>query len=184
MPGRERFAGPLVVAGVLAGFLSLLLLLYPGHSLRRLLLAQGGQSAAGRVYLAALLREYPEDRQLHEAVNRLTKEGLPQGPSPRAVVTVPLGAAARYRADADQAFATMAAATTRTAKRAAFIRGVQTLQSGNLVREALRAGEEHLGPLAHDREALVVMTRIALAADRPDKAQIFIKRALGIEDSP
>ncbi len=171
-----------MVAGVITGFLALLLLLYPKQSLRRLVLQSGGKNAAGRVYLDALLRQNPNDQQLRRVLARLTSAGQSQ-PVPlrqAAVHPAPVGAA-QYRADAATAFAAMATAPTIAQRRVWFLRGVRTLQAGNLVQEALQEGERHLGLLANDRETLIVMTRIALAANRPDKAQRFIEQALGMK---
>ena len=67
-------------------------------------------------------------------------------------------------------------------KRKFFLAGVRTLQSGNLLNEALIAAETHLNGLAEDRQTLVYLSRLALAANRPDRAQHYIRRALGIAD--
>lgn len=68
-------------------------------------------------------------------------------------------------------------------KRKYFLEGVRILQSGNLLVEALAEAEKHLAPLADDRETLMFLSRLALAANRPDLAQYYIRRALGIMDS-
>lgn len=70
----------------------------------------------------------------------------------------------------------------RNEKRKHFLAGVRTLQSGNLPNEALTAAEAHLNDLADDRQTLVFMSRLALATNRPERAQFYIRRALGITD--
>ena len=89
-----------------------------------------------------------------------------------------------YRNDATAAFTAMEQTTGIAERRSYFLKGVRTLQAGNLTVEALKQGERHLGPLAEDQETLMVMTRIALAAGKPEKAQTFIRRALGMTNKP
>ncbi|WP_078789351.1 hypothetical protein [Trichlorobacter thiogenes] len=65
-------------------------------------------------------------------------------------------------------------------KRSLFLAGVRALQSGNLVQEALLAAEVHLtSDLAKDRSILKYLVTLSLAANRPDKAQLYVRRALG-----
>lgn len=71
----------------------------------------------------------------------------------------------------------------RNEKRKYFIAGVRALQSGNLLNEALTEAGTHLAPLANDRETLIFLSRLALSANRPDLAQRYIRRALGITNS-
>ncbi|MDD2499679.1 MAG: hypothetical protein PHN92_02540 [Geobacter sp.] len=269
-PERERFSRPAAVVGIIAGFLLLLIFLYPEQTLHRMLSKEGHRTAAGRSYLVAALRMHPGDHQLRLVLAQAwlsigcyqkalaVLDGFP------AVVPVPIRQqadqlrygilreqlldvddnsvardtfrgqaykllqAARlkqeidtieydatslalpelvtaaqqrrkllyptaiaindgkqpgvdsYRQTASVAFAAMAKATTTAERRASFLKAVLALQSGNLVQEALYEGERHLAPLAQDQESLMVMTRIALAAGKPDKAQHFIRRALGM----
>lgn len=263
---RERFSGPSVVAGVLTGFLLLLLFLYPEQSLRRLLSQKGEQTPAGQVYLEAALQSKPDDHQLRLALahtwlssgcyrkalvtldgfrpdlpddlrreadrlrytilreqlqmeegdqrsrttfQALARDQLQAARSDQELAQLEFDAvslalpdialaarqrraqmrpasetarmnAGQYRAEAAAAFAAMEKAANVTERRACFLQGVKILQSGNLPLEALRQGEQYLAPLANDQEALVAMTRIALAAGKPDKAQLFIRRALGM----
>jgi hypothetical protein len=265
-PVRERFSGPPVVAGIIAGFLLLLLFLYPEQSLRRLLSSEGERTPAGRVYLEAALKSRPDDHQLRlvlaqtwlgsgcyrkalqtldgfktnlpveiqretdalrytilreqlqmEEGNRtalgsfqvLARRQLQWVQNDQELAQIEFDAASlnlpdiaeaarirrkklhpvpeatpasaeQYRADAAAAFAAMEKVKSTTERRTQFIKGVQTLQSGNLTLEALQQGERYLAPLANDQETLMIMTRIALAAGKPDKAQAFIRRALGM----
>ncbi|MDD2735588.1 MAG: hypothetical protein PHF56_16760 [Desulfuromonadaceae bacterium] len=68
-------------------------------------------------------------------------------------------------------------------KRKYFIGGVRALQSGNLLNDALTEAEKYLAPLANDRETLLFLSRLALSSNRPDLAQRYIRRALGMADS-
>ncbi|MDK9716437.1 MAG: hypothetical protein OEL57_00845 [Trichlorobacter sp.] len=65
-------------------------------------------------------------------------------------------------------------------KRRLFLAGVGALQSGNLVQEALVAAEMNLtSDLAKDRGILKYLVKLSLAANRPDKAQLYVRIALG-----
>jgi polysaccharide biosynthesis protein PelB len=67
-------------------------------------------------------------------------------------------------------------------RRELYLAGVRALQSGNLVQEALAAAEQHLyGELAEDRTVLKFLIRLSLAANRPDRAQKYAWRALGMD---
>jgi hypothetical protein len=67
-----------------------------------------------------------------------------------------------------------------TERRALFMRGVLVLQSGNLAGEALAAGEANIYGVEPDRQVLLFMTRIALAAGKPAIAEFYIRKALGM----
>ncbi|RNC69592.1 MAG: hypothetical protein ED859_07230 [Desulfuromonadales bacterium] len=85
-----------------------------------------------------------------------------------------------YRAAATICFSTMHKAATVKQRRELFMRGVRTLQAGNLPLEALRAGEQHLDGLSGDRSTLIFLTRVSLAANQPERAQFFLRKALGM----
>jgi hypothetical protein len=80
-----------------------------------------------------------------------------------------------YRAAADAWFREQAAAKTREEQRRCFIAGIRTLQSGNLLSEALAAADEHLGALDTDPATLVVLLNLARAAARPDRIDQYAK---------
>lgn len=279
---RERFAGPLVIVGLVGAGLLLLAVLYPEKSLLKLLSAQEVSSPAQRRYLEALIhlrtndsglvlalaRSYlasgsplqalevldhlrePLTADAKRTVRRMRYDALCQR-----LISLPTGSGERertrqlfahqvelalrdgatrqemeiYRVDAGRVgdrtteqrlqtllkpvVATPAAASTATTpesnastaiaagnyrgaaaiyfnemqksrdtrrRRHFFLAGVRTLQSGNLVAEALAAGESHINGLAHDREVLLFMARLALAANRPERSQLYIRRALGM----
>ncbi|OHB30162.1 MAG: hypothetical protein A2X79_03035 [Desulfuromonadaceae bacterium GWB2_53_15] len=87
-----------------------------------------------------------------------------------------------YRTAAGICFNNMKQANGNNLKRELFIKGVRTLQSGNLPVEAFEAGERHLNGLADDRETLVFLTKVGLAAGKPERAQRLIKRALKMSE--
>lgn len=89
-----------------------------------------------------------------------------------------------YRTAAAICFNGMKQAKSNSLKRELFIKGVRTLQAGNLPVEAFEVGERHLSFLADDREALVFLTKVGLAAGKPDRAQRLIKRALKMSGKP
>lgn len=274
---RERFAGPLAIAGLIGAGLLLLVVLYPEKTLLKLLENPEVSSPAQQRYLEALVRLRHGDAEL---VIPLVRSYLAAGCTEKAAAALryrqgtlfalqqkvlmglqyelrrqqlewlivgepgwdeasrnyleqiellrKAGATARelsrYLADArrlgdaatvqrleailgthaDGESAEVAAAValgkgdyreaaalyfkalktaSRDRRRHLFMAGVGALQSGNLVQEALVAAEQHLtGELRQDRALLKYMTRLSLAANRPDRAQIYIRQALGISD--
>ncbi|MFC0575400.1 tetratricopeptide repeat protein [Paraburkholderia solisilvae] len=80
-----------------------------------------------------------------------------------------------YRAAANAWFRRQADAQTRDEQRRCFITGIRTLQSGNLLDDALAAADAHLGALADDPATLIVLLNLARAADRPDIVDRYAK---------
>jgi polysaccharide biosynthesis protein PelB len=115
-----------------------------------------------------LLRKYA-------ALNAVRRQG-DDGLSPLAD-----GSPDHYREEARLCFDSMKTAKGLTERRALFMRGVQVLQSGNLAGEALTAGEANIYGVQSDRQVLLFMTKIALAAGKPAIAEHYIKKALGME---
>lgn len=85
-----------------------------------------------------------------------------------------------YRQRAAAAFSAMERAAGEAERRTLFLKGIRILQEGNLYHEVIEAADRHIGSLRADRETLVALTRIALAVGRPDRAQQYIRRALGM----
>jgi hypothetical protein len=73
-----------------------------------------------------------------------------------------------------------ATARTLAEQRRLFIAALRTLQAAGLFDEAFAAAERHLGALATDTQTLEFLTRLALAANRPDLAQRYAIRLLRI----
>jgi len=65
-------------------------------------------------------------------------------------------------------------------RRALFIQGLKTLQSGNLLAEALVSADRNIEGLDRDRETLLFLTRLSLAAGDLGRAQRYIKKSLGM----
>ncbi|MRR56094.1 MAG: hypothetical protein EG822_16600 [Deltaproteobacteria bacterium] len=84
-----------------------------------------------------------------------------------------------YREKAKGFFRSMKEVDSVVKRRDLFIKGVRSLQAGNLPAEALTEGEANISGLEADRETLLFMTKIALAAGNPAAAQRFISKALG-----
>ena len=80
-----------------------------------------------------------------------------------------------YHAAADAWFRQQAVAKTREEQRRCFIAGIRTLQSGNLLSDALAAADAHLGALDTDPATLVVLLNLARAANRPDRVDQYAK---------
>ncbi len=85
-----------------------------------------------------------------------------------------------YRERAREFFGSMKEAGSVAKRRDLFMKGVKSLQAGNLPVDALSEGEANMSGLESDRDTLLFMTRIALAAGKPEIAQRFISRALGM----
>jgi hypothetical protein len=83
-----------------------------------------------------------------------------------------------YREAADAWFAAQAGARSLDERRALFLAGVRALQAGNLLPQALDAANRHIGDLADDPDTLRYLAKLALAAGRPDVAEVYAKRLL------
>ncbi len=88
--------------------------------------------------------------------------------------------AGNYRAAADAYISFMAKRNSLPEKKRLFIAALASLQSGNQPLEALKMAESHIGIFGNDRETLMFVTRLALAANRPEVAQKYVRRALGM----
>lgn len=83
-----------------------------------------------------------------------------------------------YAAAANAFFAARGKAHGIDEERRLFLDGVEALQAGNRLNEALLAADQQLGSLARDRETLRFLTRLALAAGRPDLADRYARRLI------
>ncbi|MSM38413.1 MAG: hypothetical protein GJT30_02140 [Geobacter sp.] len=108
------------------------------------------------------------------ANSRLDIPNLPSEETPESAL-----AAGDYRKSAQLYFDAMASEPDQLQRRRLYLKGVRTLQAGNLVEEALAAADQYMGAIQVDRDTLIYLTRLALAANRPAKAQEYVKRALG-----
>lgn len=121
------------------------------------------------------------DQQTVERLELLLGAAAGQGGAPAvdAAASVAL-AKGDYRGAAELYFKGMQTADLNQ-RRVFFIAGVRTLQSGNLLAEALKAAEQHLDKgLANDRQTLLYLIRLSLAGNRPELAQKYVRRALGL----
>ena len=85
-----------------------------------------------------------------------------------------------YRESARLCFDAMPKAIDAKERRALFIQGLKTLQSGNLLAEALSSADLNIDGLNRDRETLLFLTRLSLAAGDLGRAQRYIKESLGM----
>lgn len=81
-------------------------------------------------------------------------------------------------------FAARKRSADRDRQRELYLRGVATLQSGNLLREALAAADAQIGDLGDDEQTLKALARLALAANDPGRAQTYMKRLLHMSAVP
>lgn len=87
----------------------------------------------------------------------------------------------KYKTAAKLYFLAQLNSTNLADKRLYFINGLKCLQSGNMLEDAMQAAQKHIGKLAHDKETLVFLTRLALMSDKPKLAQQYIQRALRLK---
>ena len=83
-----------------------------------------------------------------------------------------------YRQAADFYFAAQEESLAPSLRRYYFLAGLRTLQSGNLLGEAMREAEARAGALADDRDTLIQLAKLARAANRLDLAEKYAKRLL------
>ncbi|WP_035883258.1 tetratricopeptide repeat protein [Cupriavidus metallidurans] len=87
-------------------------------------------------------------------------------------------AGGNYRDSARALFEAQARAKNLYEQRTLFLQALQTLQAGNLLDEALAEAERNGGKLLDDAEVLRYLTRLALAANKPDIAAKYVERLL------
>jgi hypothetical protein len=84
----------------------------------------------------------------------------------------------QYRVASELYFVARAHAITVDERRQAYIAGLRALQQGNLMADAVAAGERELKDLGEDREALYALVEVARAANRIDIADKYARRML------
>lgn len=67
------------------------------------------------------------------------------------------------------------------ARRERFLAGVTVLQSANRLADALAAADRNVGDLADDEETLLALTRLAVSANDPARAQTYARRLLRLQ---
>ncbi|WP_455155221.1 tetratricopeptide repeat protein [Cupriavidus campinensis] len=87
-------------------------------------------------------------------------------------------AGGNYRDSAQALFDAQARAKNLYEQRTLFLQALQTLQSGNLLDEALAEAEHRGGKLLDDAEVLRYLTKLALAAGKPELAAKYVERLL------
>ncbi|MGH8616905.1 MAG: tetratricopeptide repeat protein, partial [Burkholderiales bacterium] len=83
-----------------------------------------------------------------------------------------------FRLAAAVLFAAQARAPARGQQRLFFLRAVKTLQSGDLVQEALSAADAHVGDLINDETVLLYLTELARSANDLPRAERYARRLL------
>jgi hypothetical protein len=87
-------------------------------------------------------------------------------------------AGGEYRATAETYVAAAARARTPEERRGYLMKALKTLQSGNLLADALQLADAHFADLAGDDAALVYLVRLARAANDHARAQAYAKRLM------
>ncbi len=88
-----------------------------------------------------------------------------------------------YRQAAEALFAAQARATEPAEQRRLFLAALKTLQSGNELDQALAQAEQRGGKLLDNPEVLRYLTRLAMAANRPEQAARYVQRLLRLPPS-
>ncbi|MWL90140.1 MULTISPECIES: tetratricopeptide repeat protein [unclassified Cupriavidus] len=101
----------------------------------------------------------------------------------RQLATIAL-AGGNYRDAAQALFEAQSRAKNLYEQRTMFLQALQTLQAGNLLDEALIQAERHGGRLLDDPETLRFLTKLALAANKPDVAAKYVERLLKLSAMP
>lgn len=83
-----------------------------------------------------------------------------------------------YRESANALFEAQTRTSNPEEQRKLFLQALQTLQSGNLLEEALIQADRRGGKLLNDPDVLRFLTKLALAANRPDVASRYVERLL------
>jgi tetratricopeptide (TPR) repeat protein len=89
-----------------------------------------------------------------------------------------------YREAAQIYFLNMERTLTLRERRRHFVAGLRALQAGNLLDDAMTAAARRGTPLMGDGPTLEFLTRLALAAGRPDLAQQYVSRLLRLPAPP
>lgn len=88
-----------------------------------------------------------------------------------------------YQQAADALFAAQSRATDPAEQRRLYLAALKTLQSGNELDKALAQAEQHGGKLLENAEVLRYLTKLALAANRPEQAARYVQRLLRLPPS-
>ncbi|CAJ0725569.1 tetratricopeptide repeat protein [Ralstonia mannitolilytica] len=141
--------------------------------------AQGFQWTAPELeVLAAKARALDQGAIAVQFYQRLARQDVARASQWQArTAEIALGVG-EYRAAAEANFAAQAQAKSIDAQRRYFIAGLQALQGGNLLDDAMAEAQRRAGPLLDDAETLRFLTRLALACNRPDLADQYARRLL------
>lgn len=127
--------------------------------------------------LAGKASAFGDSRTAAEVYTRMANRGMNVDPEWFGETAKAALGSGDYRLAASLQFAAQARATDPAQRRAAFVAGIRTLQSGNLLREALVAVDEHRGDLADD-ELLRFLVRLAQAANDLPRAERYVRELL------
>ncbi len=87
-------------------------------------------------------------------------------------------ASGNYRESAELLFLARRKTTDPAQAKRCFLNALRTLQSGNLLNEAMAAAEREIEPLSNDSETLLFLTQLARSAGRPDLADRYVRQLL------
>jgi predicted Zn-dependent protease len=135
------------------------------------------------VALAGKAAAFGDTRTAADVYKRMVSRGMNVDPESFEETAKAALGTGDYRLAASLHFAAQARARDSAGRRAAFLAGVRTLQSGNLLREALAAADEHRGDLADD-ELLRFLVRLAQSANDLPRAERYVRELLQMSGTP
>jgi tetratricopeptide (TPR) repeat protein len=65
-----------------------------------------------------------------------------------------------------------------------FVQGIKTLQSGNLLDDALAKAKTEANGWSNDKDVLLFLTQLSLAAGKPNQAEQYVKEAMQFHSQP
>lgn len=143
-------------------------------------LAQQTWSSDQREQLAILASKLGEA----DLSMRLYGQDVPQDPAAAATYYEHAAQEALGQGDYDGCarlyLAARASTTDPTEAKRYYFAAVAALRSGNKTQQALDLAQREIGPLADDRQTLLMLTELARAAGRPDVADRFVRRLLHV----
>ncbi len=144
------------------------------------------KSGAGKTEIAAMLADAAmagdkfSVRRLESIIPPSVSWGMKSGDQEADEEAGKLLVKGNYPAAAEAYISYIPKRGTLQQKRRLFFAAIASLQSGNKPVDALALAERNIETFKDDRETLVFVTRVALAANRPQVAQKYVKRALRI----
>ncbi|MEM1244418.1 MAG: hypothetical protein AAGG80_06345, partial [Pseudomonadota bacterium] len=126
---------------------------------------------------AIYLDEIPQAKQFYQRVSFNRNFKLAD-----TILAAQIGLAlGNYKKSAAFYFKAQQLAENYDEKKRYYLSALRTLQQGNYLNEALYAAQANIGEFRQDKDVLTFLTGLALASNRPDLAQKYVKQALELQ---